>query len=182
MPSEPALAIDEQYTMFHPSEVELGETTRAILAEVDAAKPTRVVFDSLAELRLLAGNALRYRRQIVALKQYFFGRGCTVLLLDDLTRVDEDRQLQTLVHGVVRLEQLTPEYGSERRRLHVVKFRGLQYRGGYHDFIIRRGGLQVFPRLRVSVRREPGALDKVPSGIAEFDSLLAAASSAARVR
>lgn len=172
VPSEDSLGPDEQYTMFHPSEVELGETTKAILADVDEIKPTRVVFDSLSELRLLAGNPLRYRRQILALKQFFAGRNCTVVLLDDLTSTDRDLQVQSIAHGVVRLEQVNPEYGSERRRLVVVKYRGVQFRGGYHDYIIRHGGLDVFPRLIASEHRTPAVTEKLASGITELDTLL----------
>jgi circadian clock protein KaiC len=171
--SETALAADEQYTMFHPSEVELGEATRAILAEVDRVLPVRVVLDSLSEVRLLAGTSLRYRRQILALKQYFARKQSTVLLLDDLTQVgDDDFQMQSLAHGVIRLEQLNPEYGAERRRLRVIKYRGSTYLGGYHDYVIRRGGLQVFPRLRARhhpVNRPSGT---VASGIVALDKLL----------
>ncbi|WP_439624896.1 ATPase domain-containing protein [Gemmata sp.] len=144
---ESELEPDNQNAMFRPSEVELGVTTKAVLAEVDRIKPRRVVIDSLSEVRLLAQSALRYRRQVLALKQYFIGRECTVFLLDDLTAADEDLQLQSIAHGVVNLEQLSPEYGAERRRLRVVKLRGQKYRGGYHDFVIERGGLDVFPRL-----------------------------------
>src|SRR5262245_61465158 len=145
--SEDSLRPDEQYTMFHPSEVELTETTKTILADVERIKPARVVFDSLSELRLLAGNPLRYRRQILALKQFFSGRSCTVLLLDDMTSTNHDLQVQSIAHGVIRLEQLYPEYGAERRRLIVLKYRGVRFRGGYHDYTIRRGGIDVFPRL-----------------------------------
>src|SRR5690606_13093719 len=120
-PSEEALRPEDQYTMFHPSEVELGETTRAVLDEVVRIDPRRVVFDSLSELRLLAGNPLRYRRQILALKQFFSGRKCTVLLLDDMTSTDHDLQVQSIAHGVISLEQLSPDYGVERRRLRIVK-------------------------------------------------------------
>jgi circadian clock protein KaiC len=144
---ESELEPDNQTAMFQPSEVELGVTTRAILDEVERIKPRRVVIDSLSEMRLLAQNPLRYRRQILALKQYFIGRECTVFLLDDLTSETEDLQLQSIAHGVVSLEQLSPEYGAERRRLRVLKLRGQKYRGGYHDFIIQKGGLDVFPRL-----------------------------------
>jgi circadian clock protein KaiC len=133
--------------MFHPADVELNETTKTVLADVERVKPARVVFDSLSELRLLAGNPLRYRRQIPSLKQYFAGRNCTVMLLDDLTSTDRDLQVQSIAHGVVLLEQLNPEYGSERRRLRVVKYRGVKFRGGYHDYAIVQGGLEVFPRL-----------------------------------
>jgi circadian clock protein KaiC len=171
VPSEDSLRPDEQYTMFHPSEVELSETTKTILTDVEQIKPARVVFDSLSELRLLAGNPLRYRRQILALKQFFAGRNCTVLLLDDLTSTDRDLQVQSIAHGVVRLEQVNPEYGSERRRLIVVKYRGVHFRGGYHDYIIRRGGLDVFPRLVASEHRPPPVMEKLASGIAELDTL-----------
>lgn len=171
-PSEEALRQDEQYTMFHPSEVELGETTKAILADVERIQPTRIVFDSLSELRLLAGNPLRYRRQILALKQFFAGRNCTVLLLDDLTSTDQDLQVQSIAHGVVRLEQLNPEYGAERRRLTIPKYRGVHFRGGFHDFIIRRGGLEVFPRLLASESRSAHNLVQLSSGLPELDSLL----------
>ena len=172
IPTEGNLHPEDQYTMFHPSEVELSETTRAILAEVDENQPTRVVFDSLSEMRLLAGNALRYRRQILALKQFFSGRGCTVLLLDDLTSTDRDLQVQSIAHGVIRLEQLNPIYGAERRRLVVVKLRGVGYRGGYHDFIIRRGGLEVFPRLVASEHARDRVAERIQSDLAELDSLL----------
>ena len=124
MPPENALEADEQYTMYHPSEVELADTTKLILEDVERLKPTRVVFDSLSELRLLAGNPLRYRRQILALKQYFAGRECTVLLLDDMTATDHDLQVQSIAHGVIVLAAAQPEYGAERRRLRVIKYRG----------------------------------------------------------
>lgn len=172
VPSEESLRPDDQYTMFHPSEVELNETTKAILTDVERIKPARIVFDSLSELRLLAGNPLRYRRQILALKQFFAGRSCTVLLLDDLTGTIHDLQVQSLAHGVVRLEQLNPEYGAERRRLIVLKYRGVGFRGGFHDYIIRRGGLDVFPRLVAGEHRLPPVAEKLASGIAELDTLL----------
>jgi len=170
--SEASLRADDQYTMFHPSEVELSETTKTLLEDVERIKPTRLVFDSLSELRLLAGSPLRYRRQILALKQFFGGRHCTVLLLDDLTSSDRDLQVQSIAHGVLRLEQLFPEYGSERRRLIVLKFRGVRYRGGYHDFIIKRGGLEVFPRLIASEHRRAALQERLPSGLKELDALL----------
>jgi circadian clock protein KaiC len=172
IPSEESLRPDEQYTMFHPSEVELSETTKAILADVDRVKPARIVFDSLSELRLLAGNPLRYRRQILALKQFFAGRNCTVVLLDDLTSTSHDLQVQSIAHAVVRLEQLYPEYGSERRRLIVLKYRGVRFRSGYHDYTIQRGGLAVYPRLVASEHRTEPTMDKLPSGIPEMDALL----------
>ena len=147
--------------MFHPSEVELSETTKTILADVERIKPARVVFDSLSELRLLAGNPLRYRRQILALKQFFSGRKCTVLLLDDMTSASHDLQVQSIAHGVMRLEQLYPEYGAERRRLIVLKYRGVRFRGGYHDYVIQRGGIEVYPRLVASEHRPAPVMEKL---------------------
>jgi len=158
--------------MFHPSEMELSETTKKVLADVERIMPRRVVFDSLSELRLLAGNPLRYRRQILALKQFFSGRKCTVLLLDDLTGTQQDLQVQSIAHGVVRMEQIYPEYGAERRRLSVSKFRGTRYRGGYHDFIIQQGGIRVFPRLVANEHRASHEMEKLASGIPEIDTLL----------
>lgn len=170
--SESELEPDNQNAMFQPSEVELGVTTKAVLAEVERVKPRRVVIDSLSEMRLLAQSPLRYRRQVLALKQYFIDRECTVFLLDDLTSETDDLQLQSIAHGVVCLEQLSPEYGAERRRLRVVKLRGQKYRGGYHDFVIERGGLDVFPRLIAGehVRGQKRGLLK--SDNAELDALL----------
>ncbi|MGE0865695.1 MAG: ATPase domain-containing protein [Vicinamibacterales bacterium] len=172
LPHEDALSTDEQYTMFHPSEVELATTTKLILQDVDALKPTRVVFDSLSELRLVAGNPLRYRRQILALKQFFAGRNCTVLLLDDMTATDHDLHVQSIAHGVILLQQLNPEYGAERRRLRVVKYRGSEFRGGYHDYLIKKGGLEVFPRLVAAEHRRIGKTGKLPSNIPELDRLM----------
>jgi len=143
LPSQETLHPDEQYTMFHPSEVELSETTQKILADVDVLKPTRVVFDSLSELQLLSGNALRYRRQILALKQFFAGRACTVVLLDDRTATNHDLQVQSIAHAVVRLEQLNSDYGAARRRLVVVKYRGRDFRGGFHDRGRAQGGEDI---------------------------------------
>jgi circadian clock protein KaiC len=169
---ESSLRAEDQYTMFHPSEVELSETTKTLLQDVERIRPARLVFDSLSELRLLAGSALRYRRQILALKQFFGGRNCTVLLLDDLTSTDRDLQVQSIAHGVVRLEQMYPEYGSERRRLIVLKYRGTSFRGGYHDYVIKRGGLEAFPRLIASEHRQDALRTRFGSGIAELDLLL----------
>jgi len=169
---ESELEPENQYAMFQPSELELGVTTKAILTEVERCKPKRVVIDSLSEIRLLAQDPLRYRRQILALKQFFVGRECTVFVLDDKTSDATDLQLQSIVHGVLTLEQLSPEYGAERRRLRVLKLRGQPYRGGFHDFIIKRGGLQVFPRLIAAehnVGQERGLLK---SGNADMDVLM----------
>ena len=172
IPSEAALEPDEQYTMFHASEVELGATMQVVLKTVEQLRPTCVVIDSLSELRLLAGNALRYRRQILALKQFFVGRNCTAMLLDDMTAREQDLQMQSIAHGVVRLEQISPEYGSERRRLRVVKYRGMEFRSGYHDYVIRKGGIEVFPRLVASEHRRAIINGKFASEIASLDSLL----------
>lgn len=170
--SEDLLERDQHYTMFHPAEIELGEATKSILNDVERLNPTRVVFDSLSELRLLAGNPLRYRRQILALKRFFAGRRCTVLLLDDLTAQGQDLQVHSVAHGVIRLEQLYPEYGGDRRRLIVMKFRGSGFRGGYHDFVIRRGGIEAYPRLVAKMHEARTGLPKHSSGIAELDELL----------
>jgi circadian clock protein KaiC len=172
VPTEDNLLMDEHYTMFHPSEVELSVTTKAILDDVARIKPARVVFDSLSELRLLAGNPLRYRRQILALKQFFSGKSCTVLLLDDLTSAQQDLQVQSIAHGVVRLEQMYPTYGAERRRLSVLKLRGASFRGGYHDFTVKRGGLEVFPRLVASEHRQDVSAGRIASGVGELDAML----------
>jgi circadian clock protein KaiC len=161
-----------QVTMYPPSEVELHETTKRVLEAVERANASRVVFDSLSELRLLAQSSLRYRRQILALKQFFIGRRCTVLLLDDHTSEGSDLQLQSIAHGVVSLEHLSPVYGAARRRLRVLKFRSTDFRGGYHDFRIRRGGLEVYPRLIAAEHSEPFAAGVIKSGVTALDSLL----------
>lgn len=162
----------DETTLFHPSEVELGEATRTMIAAVERVKPVRVVIDSLAEVRLLAQNPLRYRRQILGLKHYFAGRQSTVLLLDDKDVASGDMQLLTLAHGVLLLEQLAPVYGSERRRMRVSKLRGVKYRGGFHDVTIRTGGLVVFPRLVAAEHRSAPRSGRVESGIPAIDSLL----------
>lgn len=172
IPSDGNLGPDDNYTMFHPSEVELGETTKLILEEVERLNPSRLVFDSLSEFRLLAGNPLRYRRQILALKQFFARRSCTVLLLDDLTSGALDLQVQSIAHGVLRLEQMYPEYGSERRRLIVLKYRGVAFRGGYHDYVIVHGGLEVFPRLVAADVKLAVTCDQIGSGLPQIDHLL----------
>ncbi|MCU1384546.1 MAG: Non-specific serine/threonine protein kinase [Acidobacteria bacterium] len=171
-PSDESFRPDDQYTFFHPSEVELSVTTKAVLAEVERINPSRVVFDSLSEMRLLAREPLRYRRQILGLKQFFVGRNCTVFLLDDKTAQDGDLQLQSLAHGVVALEQLAPEYGAERRRLRIIKMRGVRFQGGFHDFIISTGGLHVFPRLVAAESRANGSHGSASSGIPRLDALL----------
>jgi circadian clock protein KaiC len=172
IPSEDSLDPEQQYTLFHASEVELGATIKEILTTVERLNPTCVVFDSLSELRLLAGSALRYRRQILALKQFFARRACTAMLLDDLTATDQDLQTQSIAHGVIRLEQVHPDYGSERRRLRVIKYRGTHFRGGYHDYLIERGGLRVFPRLVAAEHRRVTSRLRLASDVPELDALL----------
>jgi circadian clock protein KaiC len=173
MPDEDALMPSEQYTVFDPDEVELGETNRTILREVEQRQPSRVVFDSLSELRLLAGSPLRYRHQVLGLKQYFGARGCTVLMLDDRgSGRSQDPQLQSLAHGVLSLEQWYPAFGRERRRLRVVKYRGHHFQDGYHDFRIARGGLEVFPRLVAASSRQPIEPGSLMSNVPGLDALL----------
>lgn len=169
--SEESLKADSQYTLFHPAEVELSETTRAVLETVERVHPQRVIFDSLSEMRLLARDSLRYRRQILALKHYFTGRNCTVLLLDYGTSPGEF-QLQSLTHGVMSLGRQTPGYGGERRRLRVQKVRGIAYREGFHDYVIRTGGMQVFPRLIAAQHHTEFAPETVLSNVPELDALL----------
>ena len=172
LPDQGSLQADEQYTMYHPSEVELAATTRVIIEDVATLKPTRVVFDSLSELRLVAGNPLRYRRQILALKQYFAACSCTVILLDDMTGTEHDLHVQSIAHGVIMLQHLSPEYGAERRRLRIVKYRGRAFRGGYHDYLITKGGLEVFPRLIAAEHRGGGRTAKMQSNVKALDDLL----------
>ncbi len=172
VPAEESLKTESQYTIFHPSEVELGDTTNAILEEVERIQPRRVVFDSLSEMRLLARDPLRYRRQILALKQFFAGRQCTVLLLDDRTSTEGDLQVQSIAHGVLMLEHLAIDYGGERRRLRVVKLRGSRFRGGFHDFNIQTGGIEVFPRLVAAEHRREFAQESISSSVPELDALL----------
>jgi circadian clock protein KaiC len=164
---------DSQYTMFQPSEVELSITTKRIIDEIERVKPSRVIIDSLSEVKLLAQGALRFRRQVLALKQFFVGRDCTVLFLDDKTaRGEDDLQLESIAHGVISLEQLAPDYGAERRRLSITKLRGQRYRGGYHDFSIQFGGLAVYPRIIASEHLKRSDVTVMRSGITEMDNLL----------
>lgn len=147
IPPENLLDEDQQQSLLYSSDLELGETTKRIFEAFERVKPDRVVLDSLSEIRLLAQSSLRYRRQILALKHYFAGSGATVMMLDDLTTDVNDKTVHSVAHGVIRLEELAPEYGAERRRLRVIKYRGRRFRGGYHDFAIHTGGVRVFPRL-----------------------------------
>ena len=162
---------DADLTMYHPAEVELTETTRKVLDAVVRLKPHRMVLDSLSELRLLAQSSLRYRRQILALKQFFVGRQCTLLLLDDRTAEGVDMQLQSIAHGVISLDQRAPTYGPALRQLLVIKFRGSDFRSGLQDFHIRRGGLEVFPRLTAAEHGVGFARESVPSGVLRLDEL-----------
>ena len=172
VPPEASHGPDHEVTLFHPSEMELGETTKLIFEQVRQNQPVRVVFDSLSEMRLLAQNSLRYRRQILALKHFFAGRKCTVLLLDDLSSHAEDLQLHSIANGVILLEQLPLEYGAERRRLRVTKMRGIAFWGGYHDFKIERGGLSIFPRLIAAEHHKEFHGEPVSSGSDGLDALL----------
>ena len=170
--NEEGLDPDSEQSILEPSEVELGETIRGVKERVDELRPTRVVFDSLSELRLLSQNSLRYRRQILALKQYFSTRSCTVLMLDDRSSDPGDLQLHSIAHGVITLEQAAEDYGAERRRLRVVKMRGVKYRGGFHDFAIETGGVRVFPRLVAADHHSEFSPKLVSSGIVELDDML----------
>ena len=172
VPPESLLDPDQQQSLLYSSDLELGETTKLIFDAFERIKPSRVVLDSLSEIRLLAQSSLRYRRQILALKHFFARQGATVLLLDDMTTEMMDKTVHSVVHGVIHLEELAPDYGSERRRLRIIKYRGRAFRGGYHDLAIKTGGVEVFPRLRAAEHRTDFARNILPTGNAEFDSLL----------
>jgi circadian clock protein KaiC len=172
LPPESLLDEERQQSLLYSSDLELGETTKAVFEAIERTKPVRIVLDSLSEIRLLAQSSLRYRRQILALKHYFAKQGATVLLLDDLTTDTNDKTVHSLAHGVIRLEALTPTYGAERRRLRVIKYRGQRFRGGFHDFAIVEGGVQVFPRLVSGEHKTGFARTVLTSGIGELDALL----------
>ena len=162
----------EDYSLFHPSEVELHGAMDAVYEALERVKPQRAAFDSLSEMRLLAKDPLRYRRQMLALKQFFVGRNCTVLLLDDKTSPEPDLQLHSLMHGVIELEHVALEYGAERRRLQVRKLRGKAFRGGFHDFRIQQGGLAVFPRIHSVAVAHQRRNEVHSSDSAQLDALL----------
>ena len=166
------MAEELEQTILHPSEVELGEATRRVLDEVDRVKPDRIVFDSLSEMRLLAQDPLRYRRQILALKHFFADLGCTVLLLDDMSSKASDLQLHSIAHGVLALRQNVDDYGEGKRQLRVVKLRGVKFRGGDHDFRLDTGGIEVFPRLIASEHGKAFVPRLASSGNAQLDKLL----------
>jgi circadian clock protein KaiC len=172
VPPESLLDEDQQQSLLYSSDLELGETTRRIFEAFEKINPDRVVLDSLSEIRLLAQSSLRYRRQILALKHYFARSGATVLLLDDLSSEANDRTMHSVAHGVIRLEELSPEYGAERRRLRVIKYRGQRYRGGNHDFVIETGGVRVFPRLVSAEHRRSFKREVLQSHSAELNALL----------
>lgn len=168
-----SLTDDSRYTVFHPAEVELDETTKAVLAEVERVNPARVVFDSLSEMRMLASESLRFRRQILALKQYFIGKKCTVVLLDDRTTDFTDRQLESIAHGVIDLEYVPSDYGKQRHSMRIVKMRGVNFQSGSHDFNIETGGIKVFPRLGApNVKEEDIPTGKVTSDLDHLDTLI----------
>ena len=172
VPPESLLDAEQQQSLLYSSDLELGETTKLVFEAFERLRPSRVVLDSLSEIRLLAQSSLRYRRQILALKHYFSRHGTTVLLLDDLTSETFDKTVHSVVHGVIKLEELAPDYGAERRRLRIAKYRGQKFRGGFHDFAIKHGGLQVFPRLVALEHRTRFARTQNTSDIPELDKLL----------
>jgi circadian clock protein KaiC len=172
LPPEHLLDENQQQSLLYSSDLELGETTKQVFSRVERVSPKRVVIDSLSEIRLLAQSSLRYRRQILSLKHYFTRQGATVLLLDDLTSEATDKTVHSVAHGVIRLEELAPDYGAERRRLRVLKYRGQKYRGGYHDFTISTGGINVFPRLVAAEHRSSFQRTQLSTGLREFDKLL----------
>lgn len=170
--ADEVLGPGREQSVLHSWEMELGETIRLIQEQVEKVQPKRVVFDSLSEMRLLAQDPLRYRRQVLALKQFFVGRQITVLLVDDLTGGERDEHLHSLCHGVITLERQTLDFGSARRRLQVQKLRGVDFVAGYHDFVIRPGGVRVFPRLVALDHHRPFVGEAVSCGVAELDNLL----------
>ncbi|MGY2049543.1 ATPase domain-containing protein [Methylobacterium sp. JK268] len=172
VPPELSLDPSQQQSLVHSSDLELGETIRMAIAEIDRIKPQRVVLDSLSEIRLLSQGSLRFRRQVLALRSYLLIHDTTALLLDDITSEQDDLNLHSLCHAVLRLEQLAPLYGGERRRLRVIKMRATAFRGGFHDFVIRRGGVTVFPRLVAAEHGHPFPEERLTSGLPSFDALL----------
>jgi circadian clock protein KaiC len=173
IPPELSLDPKQQQSLLYASDLELGETVQMVLAEVERVKPDRIVFDSLSEIRVLSQGSLRYRRQVLALKHFFLAQNCTVLAIDDLTTEHDDTNLHSISHSVIRLEQIAMNYGAERRRLRVIKMRGTAFRGGYHDFVIAKGGVTVFPRL-TAAEHPQGAGDDgtATSGVRALDALL----------
>lgn len=171
VPSEANLNPDQQYTVFHPSEIELAETISRLTKLIEEVRPDRLALDSLSELRLLAADTMRYRRQLLALKQFFAGRETTVLLLDDRTAEGSDLQLQSIAHGVIRLEKLSRNYGITRRRVEIMKLRGSAFREGFHDYTIAEGGVIVYPRLIASEHSAPFIGERIKSGVNALDAM-----------
>ena len=172
IPEESLTNPEEQYTVLDPSEVEFDETNNFILDMIEKTRPARVVLDSLSELQLLSGSALRYRRHVLGLKQYFAKRSCTALLLDDKTSVRGDQQVRSIAHGVISLQSNDSEYGAERRVVRVLKYRGISFRRGPHDYSIVTGGIVVYPKIVAAESRELSARGQIKSGLATFDELL----------
>jgi circadian clock protein KaiC len=172
VPPESLLDEDQQQSLLYSSDLELGETTKRVFEAIEQHEPQRIVIDSLSEIRLLAQSSLRYRRQVLALKHYFARNGATVIMLDDLTSDTHDKTVHSVAHGVIRLEELAPDYGAERRRLRVIKYRGQNFRGGYHDMVIKTGGVQVFPRLISAEHKVEFVREPLPSSSAELNKLL----------
>ena len=163
---------DANYTVYHPSEVELGDTVARIRAEVESLNPERVALDSVSELKILSQTSVRYRREILGLKQFFAGRQCTVLVLDDLTTNESEKQLQSIAHGVLRMERTGREYGTTRRQMHVVKMRGVRFQDGRHDFVIRTGALELYPRLSANTTATVKSEGSARSGSEQMDAML----------
>jgi circadian clock protein KaiC len=172
LPPESLLDDEQQQSLLYSSDLELGETTKQIFEVVERARPSRLVLDSLSEIRLLAQSSLRYRRQILAVKHYFAKFGATVMMLDDLTAEVADKTVHSVAHGVLRLEELAPAYGAERRRVRIMKYRGVKFRGGFHDATITTGGMNIFPRLVASEYRSNFVRATMSSGLAGLDRLL----------
>lgn len=172
LPPESLLTGEQQQSLLYASDLELGETAQQIFDIVSRVNPARLVIDSLSEIRLLAQSSLRYRRQILTIKHFFARLGITVLLLDDLTSDATDKTVHSIAHGVIRFEENAPAYGAQRRRLRVIKYRGQRYRGGFHDFNIDTGGIDVFPRLIAAEHRKRLPRTQLSTGIAGFDNLL----------
>jgi circadian clock protein KaiC len=171
LPDENDLLPEQQYTVFHPAEVELNDRMQRVVKEIQRVRPDRLVIDALSELRMLAKDPLRYRRQILSLKDFMADQKCTVLLLDDRSSRDPDLQLHSIVHGVVSMDRVPREYGKTRRQVEIVKLRGTAYREGFHDYSIVTGGVLIFPRLVAADSRTETPPEPVSSGIAELDAL-----------
>ena len=172
IPPESLLDEQQQQSLLYSSDLELGETTKRIFEVIEEHKPQRIVLDSLSEIRLLAQSSLRYRRQVLALKHYFARNGATVVMLDDLTSDTHDKTVHSVAHGVIRLEELAPDYGADRRRMRVIKYRGQSFRGGFHDMTIRTGGITVFPRLVSAEHKRDFSREPLPSNSTELNALL----------